>query len=230
MAGDFDSRVRSLAPLPIRAHPLVLGTVLFLSSELMFFAALFAAYFDLREKATAWPPPGVRLDVAGSTVGTVLLFFASVAMIFASRAVDRGRFEASRWWTTTALAAALGFAVLALHGYAQENVRHRHKCVRLHLLHADRLSSAPRARRRRHIDRDTRRHTEPRPARRPSRGLRVNDVLLAFRLRRLARNLGDGVLFEMTRARAILVAIVLVAAGLASAAFALPTPPTQAGF
>lgn len=121
MAGDFDSRARSLAPLPIRAHPLVLGTVLFLSSELMFFAAFFAAYFDLRAKATAWPPPGIRLDVAGAAIGTALLFLASVAMIFASGAVDRGRFEASRWWTATALAAALGFAALALHGYAQEN-------------------------------------------------------------------------------------------------------------
>ena len=120
MAGDSDSRARSLVPLPIRAHPLVLGTVLFLSSELMFFASLFAAYFDLRAKASAWPPPGVRLDVAGATIGTALLLFASVAMILASRAVDRGRFEAARWWTATALAAAVGFAAIALHGYAQE--------------------------------------------------------------------------------------------------------------
>ena len=42
------NRGGSLRPLSLRAHPLIFGVVLFLVSELMFFAALFAAYFDLR--------------------------------------------------------------------------------------------------------------------------------------------------------------------------------------
>ncbi|MGC1759729.1 MAG: hypothetical protein WA742_10265 [Candidatus Cybelea sp.] len=44
MATSANASARSLAALPVRAHPLVLGVVLFLASELMFFAALFAAY------------------------------------------------------------------------------------------------------------------------------------------------------------------------------------------
>ena len=48
--------------------PVALGTVLFLASEMMFFAALFAAYYDLRANRPQWPPPGVHLDVAEATV------------------------------------------------------------------------------------------------------------------------------------------------------------------
>ena len=45
-----------------RITPLRFGTILFLASELMFFAGLFAAYFSLRAINDPWPP---ALDVAG---------------------------------------------------------------------------------------------------------------------------------------------------------------------
>lgn len=110
----------SLRPsLPIRAHPLVFGVVLFLASELMFFAALFAAYYELRAGRAQWPPPMVHLDVAEAGFGTFLLFAASAVMVLATRAMDRSRYAAARWWTLCAIVAAAGFVAIALHGYTR---------------------------------------------------------------------------------------------------------------
>ncbi len=83
----------------------------------MFFAALFASYYDLRANRAAWPPPGVHLDVPESIVGTLLLFVASVVMVFATKAMDRQRMTAASWWTATAIIAALLFIGLSIHGY-----------------------------------------------------------------------------------------------------------------
>ena len=58
---------RSVAPLSVRAHPLVLGVVVFLASEFMFFAGLFAAYYDLRANRTDWPPPMVHFNLVESS-------------------------------------------------------------------------------------------------------------------------------------------------------------------
>ncbi|HEY6487314.1 MAG TPA: cytochrome c oxidase subunit 3 [Candidatus Cybelea sp.] len=118
MATSANGSARQLAPLPIRAHPLVFGVVLFLSSELMFFAALFATYYDLRANGAPWPPAYVHLNVYEGGFGTFLLFAASVVMLLATRAMDRGRLRAARWWTAAAIVAALGFIALSLHGYA----------------------------------------------------------------------------------------------------------------
>lgn len=121
MESSADGSARSLAPLPVRAHPLVLGVVLFLASELMFFAALFAAYYDLRANRAQWPPPMVHLDTAEAGFGTFLLFVASAVMVLATRAMDRDRLRAARWWTASAIVAAIGFVVVAIHGYANDD-------------------------------------------------------------------------------------------------------------
>jgi cytochrome c oxidase subunit III len=105
--------------LQVRAHPLVFGTVLFLASEMMFFAALFASYFDLRANSGHWPPSGVHLNVAEATVGTALLLTASLVMVLATRAMDRNRNTAARWWTGCAILAACTFIALSVHGYTQ---------------------------------------------------------------------------------------------------------------
>ncbi|MFY9739843.1 MAG: cytochrome c oxidase subunit 3, partial [Candidatus Cybelea sp.] len=79
----------SLRPLAVRAHPLVFGVVLFLSSELMFFAGLFAAYFDLRSQTAIWPPANVRLDPIESGIGSLVLAYSSAAMLLFTRALSR---------------------------------------------------------------------------------------------------------------------------------------------
>ncbi len=83
----------------------------------MFFAALFASYFDLRANRATWPPPGVHLDVVESAVGTALLLIASIVMVFATKAMDKRRTTAARWWTATAVIAAVAFIALSIHGY-----------------------------------------------------------------------------------------------------------------
>lgn len=118
MDSDATSGTRSLASLPVRAHPLVLGVVLFLASELMFFAALFASFYDLRANHAAWPPPSAHLDATEPTIGTFLLFAATAVMLLGTRAMDRGRLAAARAYTAAAIACALAFTALTLHEYA----------------------------------------------------------------------------------------------------------------
>ena len=103
--------MRSVA---IRAHPLVFGTVVFLASESMLFAALLAAYYFLRGEAGTWPPAGTTLDVSGMAVGTALLGLGSVTMTVAQiAATNRGRVVARVMLGLTILA-ALGFLALEL--------------------------------------------------------------------------------------------------------------------
>ena len=118
MALSAENRRASRTPLPVRAHPLVLGVVLFLASELMFFAALFAAYYDLRANRATWPPAYAHLDLAEGAFGTFLLFAASAVMVLAGRAMDRDRIRAARWWTASAVVAAVGFVAQSLRAYA----------------------------------------------------------------------------------------------------------------
>jgi cytochrome c oxidase subunit 3 len=109
---------RSLA---IRAHPLVFGVVIFLASELMFFAGLFAAYFDLRSQTAAWPPADVHLDFVMGSIGTALLFASSMAMILMTRALDRRRHKAAPGWLAVAILCGFGFIAIALFGYAHNS-------------------------------------------------------------------------------------------------------------
>ena len=77
----------------------VLGMLLFITSEVMFFAGLFAAYFNVRANATVWPPyipdtnPPVQyhleiLPLVGPA--TVLLILSSFTCQFAVWAIRRG--------------------------------------------------------------------------------------------------------------------------------------------
>jgi cytochrome c oxidase subunit 3 len=72
---------------------LSVGTVVWLSSELMFFSGLFAAYFTLRAATpvtSVWPPKGVNLDVATATVATAVLVLSSATMQLGLRAIEHG--------------------------------------------------------------------------------------------------------------------------------------------
>ena len=110
-----------MRPLPVRAHPIVLGTVVFLASELMFFAALFATYYDLKSTTAVWPPAGVHLDQSGSAIATFMLFVASAVMFPFMRAVDRRAFKAANAWLYVSIVAGISFLVLELHSWAQED-------------------------------------------------------------------------------------------------------------
>jgi cytochrome c oxidase subunit 3 len=72
--------------------------VVWLASELMFFAGLFGAYFTLRSTNDPWPPEGVELATARTAVASVILLASSGAMHFAVVAAKReDRRAAIRW-------------------------------------------------------------------------------------------------------------------------------------
>ena len=70
-SSTFDpSRVHSLT----RPNMVSVGTIVWLSSELMFFAGLFAMYFTARARATdGWPPEPTELNVPYALVVTLIL-------------------------------------------------------------------------------------------------------------------------------------------------------------
>jgi len=69
------------------------GTIIWLSSELMFFAALFAMYFTVRSvvKGEGLPWPGADLNVALGSVNTTVLLLSSVTCQMGVFAVERGQ-------------------------------------------------------------------------------------------------------------------------------------------
>ncbi|MCU1357671.1 MAG: cytochrome c oxidase subunit [Acidimicrobiales bacterium] len=82
--------------------PLVVGMVVWLASELMFFSGLFAAWFTLRANATKWPPAGVELATARTAVATAVLLSSSFTMHLAVAAANRDdRARSVRWLVVT---------------------------------------------------------------------------------------------------------------------------------
>jgi cytochrome c oxidase subunit III len=105
--------------LTVRGHALVLGVILFLASELMFFAAWFAAYFDLRGRSGQWPPAGVVLDPVESSVGTALLAISSLSVYLAIREVHANRRTRARLWLTGTVLCGVLFLAETFHGWAK---------------------------------------------------------------------------------------------------------------
>jgi cytochrome c oxidase subunit 3 len=96
------------APTPT---PLGVGVIVWLASELMFFAGLFAGWFTLRAGADEWPPEGVELEVARTAVATGVLVASSATMhlaVVAGRRADRA--GAVRWLAVTGALGALFLA------------------------------------------------------------------------------------------------------------------------
>ncbi len=79
------------------------GTIVWLASELMFFAGLFGIYFTA--KATnvgVWPPTTTHLDVPYALANTVILVASSITCQFGVFAAERGDvFGLRRWYLLT---------------------------------------------------------------------------------------------------------------------------------
>ncbi|MCQ4046237.1 heme-copper oxidase subunit III [Streptantibioticus rubrisoli] len=89
------------------AHPSVnrpnlvsVGTIIWLSSELMFFAALFAMYFTLRSvTGTAfWHSQNDHLNVPFASVNTTILVLSSLTCQLGVFAAERGDVKKLRLW------------------------------------------------------------------------------------------------------------------------------------
>lgn len=97
----------------------VIGMVLFITSEVMFFGALFAAYGSTRARTADWPPPGIEIDRAIPIALTVILLASSVFCHRAAHAARRGEGAATR----RAIAITIGLGFLFLAGQALEYSR-----------------------------------------------------------------------------------------------------------
>jgi len=88
-----------------------LGMILFIASEVMFFAALFGAYFTIRAGADVWPPHGAELEVLLPALATGVLVASSVTVhVATARAEENDRIGTSRWLLFTI---GLGLVFLA---------------------------------------------------------------------------------------------------------------------
>jgi len=83
-----------------RPNLVSVGTIVWLSSELMFFAALFAMYFTIRSVSLGQdkPWPTVELDVPFALFNTVVLVLSSVTCQMGVWAAERGQVGKLRFW------------------------------------------------------------------------------------------------------------------------------------
>jgi cytochrome c oxidase subunit III len=93
----------------------LLGMLLFISSEVMFFGSLFGAYFTVRAAADTWPPSGTpEIDTLRSGFFSLFLIASSGTQHLATAAIGRGdRSGLLRWLGVTM---ALGAIFLAGQG------------------------------------------------------------------------------------------------------------------
>ena len=117
----------------------LLGMVLFIASEVMFFGGLFGAYFTIRAQHAEWPPEGTPAEIHAwaptewwrvfhqAPVLTAILVTSSVTMQLAVLAIRRGDQRAlTRWlWVT------LGLGVLFLIGQGAEYAQLFHEGLTL---------------------------------------------------------------------------------------------------
>lgn len=108
-------RIRPLNPANYRPALLNVGTIVWLSSELMFFSGLFAAYFSLRAIAPVWPPHQDHIEVLTVAIATVILLLSSFTMQAGVRATLRE--DKGAWLGWLALTFVLGLTFDVMQGF-----------------------------------------------------------------------------------------------------------------
>ncbi len=98
-APSISARIHSLN----RPNLVSIGTIVWLSSELMFFAGLFGMYFTVRAHSEGeWPPPPTELDVPYALGVTIVLVASSFTCQYGVFAAERGDvFGLRRWYLIT---------------------------------------------------------------------------------------------------------------------------------
>jgi cytochrome c oxidase subunit 3 len=98
---------RTRAPIhgirPEYPVPLVLGMVLFIASEMVFFGGLFAAYYALRSVTATWPPKDALAiftprALFQASVASMVLWGSSIPAHLATLRMRRQDFAAMRRW------------------------------------------------------------------------------------------------------------------------------------
>ncbi|WP_214326642.1 aa3-type cytochrome oxidase subunit III [Nonomuraea sediminis] len=120
-------------PSSRRPNLVSVGTIVWLSSELMFFAALFAMYFTIRSvsegKGLDWGPAllplgahaeeGAHLNVAFATVNTIILVLSSVTCQMGVWAAEKGQVGKLRFWYLVSFVMGAIFVAGQLYEYGE---------------------------------------------------------------------------------------------------------------
>jgi cytochrome c oxidase subunit 3 len=103
-APSISQRVHSLN----RPNMVSVGTIIWLSSELMFFAGLFAMFFTAKAQTPgAWPPEPTHLNKPYALVFTIILVASSFTCQYGVFAAERGDvFGLRRWYLLTLIMGA----------------------------------------------------------------------------------------------------------------------------
>ncbi len=108
-----------------------MGTIVWLASELMFFAALFAMYFTLRSTSPElWAQESAKLNIPLALVNTIVLVLSSVTCQFGVFAAERlqarrtgGLFQFTRWgvveWFALTILMGAFFVAVQAYEYAE---------------------------------------------------------------------------------------------------------------
>ena len=109
--------------LQTRTHPLLMAVVLFLGSELMFFAGMLTAYYNLRSITAVWPPAGVHLDGTESAIGTGILALSSGTMFLCTTLLGRRKFGFARLALASSIVLGTVFLTITIHGWTANAFR-----------------------------------------------------------------------------------------------------------
>jgi len=108
------SRIHSLT----RPNMVSVGTIVWLSSELMFFAALFAMYFAIRAADySMWQEHTPELNIPYATTNTIILVLSSVTCQLGVFAAEKGDVFALRRWFTITFVMGLVFVLGQVYEY-----------------------------------------------------------------------------------------------------------------
>jgi cytochrome c oxidase subunit 3 len=112
------SRIHSLT----RPNMVSVGTIVWLSSELMFFAALFAMYFSIRASEVGqelWAEHTPHLNLPYALFFTTILVLSSVTCQFGVFAAERGDVYGLRRWFALTFVMGLAFVLGQAYEYRQ---------------------------------------------------------------------------------------------------------------
>jgi len=96
----------------------LLGVMLFIASEVMFFAALFGAYFNVKATTTPFPPEGTEEFITPfgpALIITIVLVLSSFTMQWATMRIRKG--DRTGMNRGLAITLALGLAFFVIVGY-----------------------------------------------------------------------------------------------------------------
>ena len=94
---------------------------LFLSTEIMFFAALFGTYLVLRFGAIAWPSThDVHLAEIWGATNTFVLICSSVTIVLALEAAKKSNAKSARGWMVLTLLLGVVFLGIKMYEYSQK--------------------------------------------------------------------------------------------------------------